>query len=86
MDKTPRFHFRGHGFSPGQGTKIPQAAVAKKKKKKDSLLGPTLTYRKGNSRNLVQLARLTHYRITTQNKKNIMGIALEKRAKYYWPK
>ena len=34
MVKTASFHCRGHGFDPGQGTKILHTVQPKKKKKK----------------------------------------------------
>ena len=34
MARTLRFHYRGLGSTPGQGTKIPQAAQCSQKKKK----------------------------------------------------
>ena len=37
MVKTASFHCRGHGFDPGQGTKI-LYTVQPKKKKKNSLI------------------------------------------------
>ena len=33
MVRMPHFHCTGHGFNPGQGTKIPQAAQRSQKKK-----------------------------------------------------